>query len=145
MGRRNAFTALAIVLVVFVVGVSSGIRPWAVVEYCNVGPIETLCFSKPRWRVLWHAYYTPQMWSLLPGLVLIAYPVALLVWWWVRGLRTGVYVFPYFRVDRRRQRIEFWFWVIVVGVLIAAMSVWFVWGACCAPQPILAQGRSETG
>jgi hypothetical protein len=27
-----------------------------------------------------------------------------------------VFVFPYFRVERQRQRIEFWFWVIVAGI-----------------------------
>ena len=35
------------------------IRPWAVVDYCNVGPTEVLCFSEPRWRVLWDTYYSP--------------------------------------------------------------------------------------
>jgi hypothetical protein len=81
-------------------------------------------------------------WSALPALALISSPALLLAWWWIRGLRTGVFVFPYVRVDRQRQRIEFWFWVIAAGIpcwlVIAAMLVWFVWATCCAPRFVLA-------
>ena len=36
--------------------------------------------------------------------------LALLLWWWVRGMRGGVFGFPYFAVDRQHRPVEFWLW-----------------------------------
>jgi hypothetical protein len=34
----------------------------------------------------------------------------LLLWWWVRGIRSGKFKLPYFIVDRQHRPNEFWFW-----------------------------------
>jgi hypothetical protein len=66
-------------LTVFAVGVWIGrhwfppvASLWAVVDYCNVSPIEVVCYSEPRWRVLWHTHYSPWQYRV-PLLALALY------------------------------------------------------------------------
>jgi hypothetical protein len=84
MRQTDALIVLFTILIVLTLaGVTAAtllaIRPWAIVYYCVDYSVEVLCFSEPRWRVLWDRYYSPWC-HLVPLIALVLY-----VLWHVAG------------------------------------------------------------